>query len=154
MQAEDSPNGSFERRRYGRVQAQLRVFIIGGEKCEYTRTRDISEGGMLVQTHILRKPESAVDVEIFMEGQSTSKPLHIMGEIAWVSRPTAKTSTMMGVRFLALHHQTRHRLLRGLEPLTCASTAGMATGAVAADDDGPRHVQKPARDYVQDQVKL
>jgi uncharacterized protein (TIGR02266 family) len=99
------PNGR-EQRRHPRVAVSARVDITSGTNFYTGTTRDLSIGGLFVET----TASVAVGMPITLRLDLLGKASEIRGDVVWVLVDDAGTHTGAGVRFREMSDELRQRI--------------------------------------------
>jgi uncharacterized protein (TIGR02266 family) len=108
------------RRQYPRHDVELEVTMESETNFYMGLTENLSEGGLLIATHVL-KP-LGTQVEVSFKLPDMAEPIKVTGTMRWLREysPTSDTSPGMGVRFEhigAEHTEQIRRFLAARDPL-------------------------------------
>ena len=84
-----------ERRKNARIRLAVEVEITSGSNFYAARTRDISTGGLFVETPVALPVGAPIEIELSLTGNRHS----IRAEVAWVLGGSDGTTEGVGVRF-------------------------------------------------------
>lgn len=101
-----------DRRKHHRVTVTLAVDVTtsaeSGTNFFAGATRDLSLGGIFLETQVSVPPGELVHVDLLLEGKHHSLPC----EVVWELRDAAGQTVGFGARFLGLQTRTRHAIAR------------------------------------------
>lgn len=96
------PSGA-ERRVYTRKSLQIAVDLQSGSNFFVGKTRDISEGGMFLETNVCCEMGSSLVVNLWLDKQR----FELACEVMWVLSSDAATPQGVGVRFVHLPQKAK-----------------------------------------------
>lgn len=124
--------GGAERRRYPRVQLGVRVDIVSGSNFYGAHGRDISVGGLFIETTTFLPLGSKITVELALRGARHVLP----AEVVW-SVEHEEGHVGLGVQFERLSYRARNailRFMRSREPLEFDCEASDAPAPQTVED--------------------
>ena len=89
---------------YPRYEVDALANVTGSEVLLYHRIKNLSLGGMCIETPVLEQLGTVVEVAISLPGGGAAT---LQGEVCWVS---SEPPTDMGIRFIDLDEPTRTQL--------------------------------------------
>jgi uncharacterized protein (TIGR02266 family) len=92
-----------ERRKYARVSVAVEVDITSEHNFYVGRTRDISAGGLFIETPIGIDIGSLVDVDLSLDGERFS----LRSEVMWALTGPGNQTVGVGVRFTDLNDRAK-----------------------------------------------
>lgn len=92
-----------ERRKAARIRLAVEVEITSGSNFYAARTRDISTGGLFIETPVALPVCAPIEIELSLTGNRHS----IRAEVAWILGGSDGATEGVGVRFLELVPRTR-----------------------------------------------
>ena len=92
-----------ERRKAARIRLAVEVEITSGSNFYAARTRDISTGGLFIETPVALPVGAPIEIELSLTGNRHS----IRAEVAWILGGSDGATEGVGVRFLELVPRTR-----------------------------------------------
>jgi uncharacterized protein (TIGR02266 family) len=105
-----------ERRRYHRNKIKVMIDFLDGSDMETGYTRDISTGGMFVETGRVSKAGNTVFLDFYLPG--VRKKFKLKGKVVWFDRgkPMEQSEhTGMGIEFISLDDINKADLKTGLK---------------------------------------
>ena len=92
-----------DRRKNARIRLAVEVGITSGSNFYAARTRDISTGGLFIETPVALPVGAPVEVELSLTGNRHA----LRAEVAWVLGAADGSTEGVGVRFLDVVPRTR-----------------------------------------------
>ncbi len=112
-------NHGAERRKNPRVQLGVRVDVVSGSNFYSAHGRDISMGGLYIETHVPIPLGTRIMVELVLE-----RSRHVLpAEVMWSTENEAGSSFGVGVQFDGLSSRSKHaieRFMRSRAPFVFA----------------------------------
>ncbi len=105
-----------ERRRFSRNKIKVMIDYLNGGDIEVVYTKDISMGGMFIETTNIHKPGSMAFLDFYLPG--VKKMFKLKGKVAWVKSsenadPDKRTG--MGIEFVDLDDGNKAYLKTGIK---------------------------------------
>lgn len=97
----DTPIGA-EHRHHRRHSINLVIFHVAMGESGYAYTRNISEGGVFIETRKPLPPGTPLEFELLLDLGDDVRRVCGTAEVAWTSPPVANFACGMGVRFVTL----------------------------------------------------
>lgn len=92
-----------ERRKTARIRLAVEVEITSGSNFYAARTRDISAGGLFIETPVALPVGAPIEIELTLTGNRHA----VRAEVAWILGSADGSVEGVGVRFLDLVPRTR-----------------------------------------------
>lgn len=105
-----------ERRKYHRSPIKVMIDYMNGSDIEVVYTRDISLGGMFIETNNLHKKGTLVFLDFNLPG--IRKMFKLKGKIAWISdggKTGQDKEPGMGIEFIELDETNKASLRTGIK---------------------------------------
>jgi uncharacterized protein (TIGR02266 family) len=97
-------------REHVRHAVVLEITFVSDSQFYVGLTENLSEGGIFVATHALRRPGTLL--EVFFSLPDSPEPIRVLGEVRWVREysPDSDAPPGFGVRFVSLRKDDASRI--------------------------------------------
>ncbi|MGB9735980.1 MAG: PilZ domain-containing protein [bacterium] len=105
-----------ERRKHKRSKIKVMIDYLNGSDIEVGYTKDISLGGMFIETTNIPEKDSVVFVDFYLPG--VRKKLKLKGRVVWSSNGSGQsysTRPGIGIEFMDLSDENKNNLNIGIK---------------------------------------
>jgi|YelNatPaOPRAMG01_1025707.scaffolds.fasta_scaffold07108_5 uncharacterized protein (TIGR02266 family) len=105
-----------ERRRFERKKIKVMIDYLDGNDIDVGYTKDISQGGMFIETNNIPAKGNIVFVDFYLPG--VRRKLKLKGRVVWVNTKeddNGSTKPGIGIEFIEPAEETKHYLNIGIK---------------------------------------